>query len=288
MQDCIALVEPAWLRVDQILYRPAGQGSYAVVNLLGADPHDRGWIVRIDQSPVVTYLDRGLYWSDCKPDGVFNRNRRPHLHRRRACRKALFLRIDQINAEGEHFDIDPTPVVSRELVAVSVRLARKCDPGFETKTCRVGHPKAKLAGVHLCQQRQSGPQQKHRNALEPKRGYSLIQVGLHGRVSEIRLGRENDVRIIISLGCISLWANRAASDELLLKNCKFFVALQFTNEVLTSVTFDILTAGIDGRGLVEPSIKLTHTTIAEVEQSLCKRPRRSAACRLARPFNPST
>ena len=91
---------------------------------------------------------------------------------------------------------------------------------------------------------------------------------MHGRISEIRLGRANDVRIIISLGCISLWANRAASDELLLKNCKFFVALKFTNEVLTSVTFDFLTAGIDGRELIDPSIKLTNT--AEVEQSLCK------------------
>ena len=76
------------------------------------------------------------------------------------------------------------------------------------------------------------------------------------------------MRIIISLDAFP--PNRAASDELLLKNCKFFVALQFTNEVLTSVTFDILTAGIDGRELIDPSIKLTNTTIAEVEQSLCK------------------
>jgi hypothetical protein len=98
---------------------------------------------------------------------------------------------------------------------------------------------------------------------------------LHGRISEIRLGRANDVRIIISLDAFP--PNRAASDELLLKNCKFFVALQFTNEVLTSVTFDFLTAGIDGRELIDPSIKLTNTTIAEVEQSLCKAP-----------FNPST
>jgi hypothetical protein len=57
---------------------------------------------------------------------------------------------------------------------------------------------------------------------------------------------------------------------LLLKNCEFFVALQITNEVLTSVTFDFVTAGIDGRELVDPSIKLTNGTIAEVEQSLSK------------------
>jgi hypothetical protein len=68
-------------------------------------------------------------------------------------------------------------------------------------------------------------------------------------------------------GCISLLSNRAAGDELLLKSCKFFAALQLTNEVLTSVTFDFVTVGVDGKELVDPSIKLTNATIAELELS---------------------
>ena len=42
----------------------------------------------------------------------------------------------------------------------------------------------------------------------------------------------------------------------------------FTNEVLTSVNFDFVTASIDGKELVDHTIKLTNATIAEVEQSL--------------------
>jgi hypothetical protein len=54
---------------------------------------------------------------------------------------------------------------------------------------------------------------------------------------------------------------------LLLKSWKFFAALQLTNKVLTSVTFDFVTAGIDGKELADPSIKLTNATIAELELS---------------------
>ena len=47
-----------------------------------------------------------------------------------------------------------------------------------------------------------------------------------------------------------------------------FYAAAFTGEILTSVTFDFVVAGADGKEVVDHTIKLTNATISEVEQSL--------------------
>lgn len=46
-----------------------------------------------------------------------------------------------------------------------------------------------------------------------------------------------------------------------------FYEAAFTNENLTSVTFQFIGVGIDGKELVDHTIKLTNATITDVEQS---------------------
>jgi type VI secretion system secreted protein Hcp len=48
---------------------------------------------------------------------------------------------------------------------------------------------------------------------------------------------------------------------------QFYQAV-FTNEVLTSVTFEFIVVGADGKEVIDHTIKLTNATISEVEQSL--------------------
>jgi len=47
-----------------------------------------------------------------------------------------------------------------------------------------------------------------------------------------------------------------------------FYQAAFTNEVLTSVTFEFSLVGADGKEVIDHSIKLTNATISEVEQSV--------------------
>src|SRR5271154_651018 len=47
-----------------------------------------------------------------------------------------------------------------------------------------------------------------------------------------------------------------------------FYQAAFTGEVLTTVTFEFILVGADGKEMIDHTIKLTNATIAEVEQSL--------------------
>src|SRR5258707_7149098 len=99
MEDSIALIQPAGLGVDQVLYRPARQGSQAVPNLLGTDLQDRGGTIRIDQRGRA-YLDRSADRSDGKRYPLLDRDCRSYFDRPGGCRKTLPFRMDQIYSLG--------------------------------------------------------------------------------------------------------------------------------------------------------------------------------------------
>ena len=81
MQDGVSLIEPAGLRVNNVLHGAPGKRSNSIFNLRGTDLHDGGGTTWIEESAGIAYRDDGLDRSDGKLQIAFDRNRRSYLQR---------------------------------------------------------------------------------------------------------------------------------------------------------------------------------------------------------------
>src|ERR1700747_1809877 len=101
MQDGVAFVDPAGLGVDEVLERAAGQGVFAVFDLLGADAIDAARTIGIDEGGGVLYFDGAAGAGDVEFGGEVGGSGRTDFDGFGVCRETVALDFDGVDAVGE-------------------------------------------------------------------------------------------------------------------------------------------------------------------------------------------
>ncbi len=139
MQNCISFVEPAWLRIHQILQGSAGNRAEPVLNIVGADPIDGASLIGIDQSVGRTHRYRLINRGQLEVERVFDRDRGMNIDGLGEVRKARLSYLDLIDPVRETLYIQAALIIGRQGISILICLAYDLNRRSYAQASRVGH-----------------------------------------------------------------------------------------------------------------------------------------------------
>jgi hypothetical protein len=155
MQDTVAFVEPAGLRVDEILQRAAGQRRGAVGDLLLIEMIGRAGAVGVKKRVLRSHLDGGADGGDAQLNRIFGWKYGMDFDKAVVRREGFPLDTQTVTGERKIAGDKLAGLLGGKSAVELEGVAGEFDGGFQRKTVRTGDFEAKLSGVALREERKS-------------------------------------------------------------------------------------------------------------------------------------
>ena len=153
MQNSVPFVEPAGLRIHEVLHGPPRQRRGSSVNCFAADSVGRTGTVRIDERLLVVDDHGRVHGRNAEVHHKVRGKHGTNLNGSRERCKTLLLNMNGISSEREPSCNSKTCVVGHERLLELIPFADELDRAFHSETSRVDHFQAQFSRPALCVER---------------------------------------------------------------------------------------------------------------------------------------